>query len=256
MRVKMLLMLLLLVISPLLITSPGPAQTPTEPEKPLYKTTGNEATLIGAISVKGSVPKPRQIDMSADPLCVELNDKREIDWLLTNEGGLLNAFVYLKSGDSLTTYRFPLPDSQVELHHRRCYYSPHVVGLRVGQKLLIINDDPTHHNTHPTPKLNREWNQTQPPGAEPLVKTFSLQEVLIPFRCNQHPWEKAYVGVLDHPFFAVTDQFGNYEIRGLPTGTYTLVGWHERLGEQQMEITVRSGENRRVDFTFDAEKKP
>ena len=90
----------------------------------------------------------------------------------------------------------------------------------------------------------------------PVVKIFTRPEMFIPFKCNQHPWEKAYVSVMDHPFFAVSDGLGRFEIRGLPPGSYTLVVWHERLGEQQVEITLSPGENRNADFTFDADKKP
>jgi hypothetical protein len=122
--------------------------------------------------------------------------------------------------------------------------------MRVGQVLRILNGDPTAHNTHPTPKLNVEWNQTQPPGGEPLTKTFARQEQLVPFKCNQHPWEKGWVGVMAHPFFAVSDEIGKYEIRGLPPGTYTLVAWHEGLDDQQVEITLAPGEIRRFDFAF------
>ena len=96
---------------------------------------------------------------------------------------------------------------------------------------------------------------SQMPHSSPLIKTFTRAEVLIPFRDNQHPWEKAYVGVLDHPFFAVTDEIGNFEIRGLPPGRYMLVVWHEKLGEQEREITVVDGESRKIDFTFEIEKK-
>jgi hypothetical protein len=94
------------------------------------------------------------------------------------------------------------------------------------------------------------------PNSPPVIKIFTRPEQLIPFKDNQHPWEKAYVAVMDHPFFAVSDEFGRFEIHGLPPGTYTLVVWHELLGEQQVEITIAPGENRNADFTFDADKKP
>jgi hypothetical protein len=61
--------------------------------------------------------------------------------------------------------------------------------------------------------------------------------------------------VFAHPFFAVSDQLGNYEIRGLPAGTYKLVAWHEKLGEQELEITVVPGESRKIDFTFEVTEK-
>lgn len=225
------------------------------PEKPLYNSTGNEATVTGTINVTGTIPKPYRIDMAADPICGQLNLKPRTDFLIVRDNKLQNAFVYLK-GESLSAYRFPVPDSDVVLVQRNCFYSPHVLGLRVGQQLQIVNADPTLHNVHPTPKLNPEWNQTHPPNVQPMVKTFRRAEVLIPFKDNQHPWERAYVAVMDHPFFAVSDELGRFEIRGLPPGTYTLVVWHERLGEQQLELTVTPGEIRNADFTFDVEKKP
>ena len=193
--------------------------------------------------------------MGADPVCVELNSKPETESLVANENKLVNAFVYVKNRELFQTYRFEEPDTEVTLERKNCRYKPHVIGLRVGQQLTIVNADPTHHNTHPTPRLNPEWNQTQPPGGAPLRKAFHRPEVLIPFKCNQHPWEKGYVAVMDHPFFAVSDALGNYEIRGLPHGTYTLVVWHEELGEQELELTLVAGELRRVDFTFEVKKK-
>ena len=95
-----------------------------------------------------------------------------------------------------------------------------------------------------------------PPSSPPFVKTFIRPELLIPFKDNQHPWQRAYLGVMVHPFFAVTDEFGRFQISGLPPGSYTLVVWHEKLGEQQVEITVAPGEIRNADFTYDADKKP
>lgn len=232
------------------------AQTsPESSEKPLYNPTGNEATVTGTINVTGTISKPRLIDMAADPICGELNLNPRTGDLIVREDKLQNAFVYLK-GDSLKAYRFPVPDIDVVLVQRNCFFSPHVLGLQAGQQLQIVNADPTVHNVHPTPKYNPEWNQTHPANAPPIVKTFSRAEVLIPFKDNQHPWEKAYVAVMDHPFFAVSDEYGRFEIRGLPPGTYTLVVWHERLGEQQLKITVAPGEIRNSDFTFDSEKKP
>lgn len=248
-----------LVLTLLFLVSLSPAasfQNPQEtPARPLYTPTGKEATLVGMITADGELPKPKKIDMTADPVCIELNRGRaETDFVLTNNQQLLNVFVYVKSGEPLKAYRFAVPESEVVLERKNCRYSPHVLGIRVGQKLSIVNSDPTIHNTHPVPKLNPEWNQTQAMGSEPIVKAFKRPEQFIPFKDNHHPWEKAYLGVFDHPFFAVSDAFGNYEIRGLPPGTYKLGAWHEALGEQEIEITVAAGENRRLDFTFESLK--
>ena len=231
------------------------AQTPSEsPEKPLYNPTGNEATIIGTINVTGTIPKPNGIDMWADPVCMDLNPHPKVDWLIVNENKVQNAFVYLK-GETLNTYRFAVTDSEVTLQRTNCFFSPRVLGVLVGQRLLVANGDRTQHNTHPTPKLNPEWNMSAAPNSAPVVKIFTRPEMFIPVKCNQHPWEKAYLSVMDHPFFAVSDQLGRFEIRGLPPGSYTLVVWHERLGEQELEITIAGGEMRNADFTFDADKK-
>jgi plastocyanin len=226
-----------------------------EPEKPTYFPTGNEATLVGTITLKGTPPKPKLIDMPADPVCQNLNRNPTTESVITNHGRLANVFVYVK-GDPLNAYRFAAPESDVILNQRSCYFEPHVFGLQAGQNLQIINSDPTFHNVHPTPRLNPEWNYSQPNGAPPLTKTFRRAEVMIPIKCNQHPWMRAYVGVLNHPFFAVSDRSGKFEIRGLPAGTYKLVVWHEVYGEQEIDVTLAPGESRNADFTFDVDMIP
>ena len=252
MRHKFPLITLLVLIS--LLSLPVASQTTQEiPEKPLYYPTGNEVSLIGTISVKGELPPNYRIDMAADPVCVKLNPGAQIDTIMTNQNYLMNAFVYVK-GDTLKGYRFEIPDSPVVLQQRNCRFEPHLLGLRVGQPLQIINADPTVHNVHPTPKLNQEWNYSQAPDAPPMVKKFARAEVLIPIKDNQHPWERAFVAVMDHPYFAISDKLGKFEIRGLPAGTYKLVVWHEEFGEQEIEVTLVSGEIRSADFTFDASK--
>ncbi len=245
--------LMLLLLIPLSLSSP------LLQEKPLYKPTGNEATLLGVITLKGTPRKPLKFDMTADPVCIDLNKTPATDpSIMINDDKLLNAFVHVK-GESLSAHRFELPGSEVVLQHVNCQFAPRVFGMRVGQTLAVLNNDPTQHNTHPTPKINQEWNQSQAPHGPPIMKTFKREEALIPIKCNQHPWEKAYVGVLSHPFFAVTNELGSYEISGLPPGTYKLVGWHEAFDEQELEVTLAPGETRRVDFIFDLEnglKKP
>jgi Carboxypeptidase regulatory-like domain len=155
-------------------------------------------------------------------------------------------------GEVLKAYVFDLPDSPAVLEHKGRRYDPHVLGIRAGQPLLILNNDPTHNNTHPTPRNNPEWNQTQPPGAPPVERVFLRPETFIPFKSNHHPWQKAYVGVFSHPFFATSDALGQYKIEGLPPGQYTVVAWHERFGEKTVEISVAQGEAKNISFTFEA----
>ena len=253
MRYMMLVLTLLFIVS----LAPGASfQNPQEtPTKPLYQATGNEAALTGTISFNGEVPMQKRYDMTADPVCVEQNRKPAYtNDLLVNQQRVLNTFIYVKDGEALNNYRFEVPESGVTLAHKDCSFSPRVLGVRTGQRLFVINSDRTAHNTHPMPKYNLEWNASQAAGGEPLVQTFSRPEQFIPVKDNMHPWQRAILGVFDHPFFAVSDNSGNYEIRGLPPGKYKLVAWHESLGERVMEITVVPGESQKIDFTFDLAK--
>jgi hypothetical protein len=128
-----------------------------------------------------------------------------------------------------------------------------VMGAMVNQKLNITNSDPTQHNIHFTPKNNPDWNQSQPNGAPALTHSFARSEVLVPVKCNQHPWMKAYVGVLKHPFFAVSAEDGTFTIKGVPPGTYTVAAWHEGGAtgtEKTMSVTVPASGSAKADFAF------
>jgi plastocyanin len=138
----------------------------------------------------------------------------------------------------------------VALDQHGCMYQPHVLGVMAGQKIDIKNSDTTNHNIHPLPQTNQEWNESQPPGSDVKVQSFPRQEVMIPVKCNIHPWMRSYIGVVSHPFFAVTGDDGTFTIKGLPPGTYTIETWHEKYGTQDQQITVGPKESKTVDFSF------
>lgn len=228
----------------------SPGQDPSS-SKRAYVRTGQEATLSGTVTFTGTPPKALKIDMSADPSCYEKNPDPKTEWFVVSNERLANVLVYVTS-NILENYSFEPPSSAVVMEHKGCRYEPRVLGIQARQPLSIANSDSTQHNSHPTPKNNAEWNQSQAIGSPPIVKTFERAELLIPFRDNQHPWEKAYVSVFSHPFFAVTDTNGNYKIEGLPPGSYNVVAWHERLGEKTVEVLFVPGESRHVGFDFGA----
>ncbi|HVQ39714.1 MAG TPA: hypothetical protein VMS31_19395, partial [Pyrinomonadaceae bacterium] len=193
------------------------AQGPSSNKK-AYERTGLEVTLSGTATFSGPPPKAQKIDMSADPECYVDNLDPETESVVVNNEKLANVVVYASSNFILDNYSFEPSSATVVMEHKGCRYVPHVLAIQTGQHLSINNSDQTTHNTHPTPKINQEWNQSQPVGGRPLAKAFSRTEVSIPFKDNLHPWEKAYVGVFTHPFFAVSDANGNFKIEGLPPG--------------------------------------
>ena len=223
-----------------------------------YTSKGDEGTVTGAIAYNGAAPAPKKIDSSADPVCAQRNPNLTTEDVVVKDGKLANVFVYIKDGTTadgkkFADLAFSTPSDAVTLDQVGCHYKPHILGIQANQKLRITNSDPTQHNIHPTPRVNPEWNQTQPNGAPPIEKTFARPEVLIPVKCNQHPWMKAYVGVLRHPFYAISGEDGTFTLKA-PPGDYTVAAWHEKGGpngtEKTMQVKVPANGSVKADFTF------
>jgi plastocyanin len=173
--------------------------------------------------------------------------KGEVKFEGTPPKGTANVVVYVSDG--LTSRNFQPPQEAAVFTQKGCQYKPHVLAMQANQKLEVVNDDETTHNIHPSPANNREWNMTQPHGA-PLEQTFAREEIAIPVKCNVHPWMRGYIAVFKHPYFAVTDKDGKFEVKDLPPGTYTISAWQEKLGTQTQKITIGTGESKSLDFSF------
>jgi len=183
--------------------------------------------------------------MSYDPDC---KGKAFSESLVVNKGALANVFVYVKNG--LGDLTFSAPQSPAVINQSGCQYRPHVLGVMAGQPVEFKNDDSTTHNVHVMPKVNTEWNRSEMPGAQPFQTTFDNPEIMMPVHCNQHPWMNMYVNVVKSPFFAVTDAAGNFQIKGLPPGKYTLAFVHEKLGEQDRDVVLQAKEIKKLDLSF------
>jgi plastocyanin len=208
-------------------------------------------SIAGRVTFEGAAPKPGVVRMDSDPNCVKEGTQSAEETLIVGDGGSLqNVFVYVKDG--LGNLRFPVPSAPAVLDQKGCQYVPHVIGVQVGQALDILNSDPTLHNVHAVPKANQEFNMGQPLPGIRHTHQFSTREVMVPFKCDVHPWMQAWVGVLDHPYFAVTGPDGSFSLKGLPPGTYTIEAWHEKLGTQTQSVTIGEKESRDIAFTFTA----
>jgi hypothetical protein len=128
-----------------------------------------------------------------------------------------------------------------------------VLGVRTGQTVRIVNSDETLHNIHAFAKKNKEFNIGQPVKGLSTERAFEVPEVMIPIRCDVHKWMGAYLGVVDHPFFTVTESDGRFELSGLPAGTYVVEAWHEQYGFRQSSVALGEDETRSVAFSFGAE---
>jgi hypothetical protein len=224
-----------------------------------YKPSGQEGSITGTISFTGTAPAPKGISMDADPVCSSSNPDPHAEDIVVNGDKLANVLVYIKDGKagdkSIKGFKFDPPSTPATLDQHGCHYVPHVLAMQVNQPFNIVNSDPTAHNVNVDARQNEKFNQGQAPGAAPITKQFRREETVIPVKCNQHPWMRAYIGVLSHPFFAVTDKDGHFEIKGVPPGTYTVVAWHEKYPKGQTQpVTVGASEAKQTNFSFAAEQ--
>ncbi len=211
------------------------------------KTAGS---VIGTVRYLGLRPHPKPIDMSEDPACVEAHHAKAYDesLLVGSNGKLANVFVYVKSG--LEGKHFETPATPVVIDQKGCWFHPRVLGIQVGQPLRVLNSDPVTHNIHPLAEVNREWNHSQGPGDPPLARKFIKPEVMIRVKCNIHSWMHAFIGVVDNPYFDVSNTDGTFQIHNLPPGDYVIGAWHEVLGSQEQKVTVQASSEATANFVF------
>ena len=236
------------------VNTEQPSTPKSEPAPVYFKVDpATAASVTGTIHYKGPRPAPKPIDMSEEPACVEAHHGKAYDesLVVSKSGALANAFIYVKSG--LEGKTFAIPSTPVAIDQSGCWFRPRVMGIQTGQTLQVINSDPVTHNIHPMAEVNREWNHSQGAGDPPIARRFIKPEIMIRVKCNIHSWMRAYIGVVDHPYFAVTGADGAYEIRNLPPGDYVIEAWQETLGTQEQSITVAPSGKVETDFTFKGE---
>jgi hypothetical protein len=195
-------------------------------------------SIVGTVTFTGTPPKMKPIDMAKEPSCAAQHKEPVMtENAVTGPGNTLEwVVVYISEGDQLVSP----PGTPVKFTQEGCQYLPHVLAMQAGQQLEIINADKTSHNIHPLPRLNPEWNKSQPPGAPPIETSYNKSE-FIAVKCNIHPWMHGYFAVLPTGNYAVTGGDGKFAITGLPPGKYTLTAWHEKFGTLSQQVTVGAG---------------
>lgn len=225
--------------------APDAPKTPAGPPGKL-----GTASVSGRVSLEGVPPANERVAMSTDPFCAGQHPgETELPaYAVASDGALANVLVRVTTGVSGV---YPAPREARQLDQKGCAFSPRLLALRTGQPLDIVSSDATLHNVHAVAKENRSFNLGMPAPGTRFTRTFEKPEI-VAFRCDVHPWMRAWVAVEPHPFFAVTGPDGRYAIRDLPAGTYTIQAWHEKLAPQAFTVTVADGEAKEHDVSFTA----
>ncbi|HUE96461.1 MAG TPA: carboxypeptidase regulatory-like domain-containing protein [Longimicrobiaceae bacterium] len=206
-------------------------------------------SISGTITFYGTAPTNPTIDMRAEAACLEKHEGTPVqESVVVNDNGTLrNVFVYVKEG---LTQSYPATGATPEIDQDGCVYEPRVLGVQPGQNLTIRNSDPVLHNVNARPTTNRGFNISQPQAGMTSERSFASPEIMIPVQCDVHGWMHAYIGVVDHPYFAVSGDDGSFRIENLPPGNYVLETWHEVYGTQTTPVTVPPNGNVEVDVGY------
>lgn len=219
-----------------------------QPRTPTPLDSATVGTISGTVTFGGPAPTMKQLSMTGD--CALLHRGRPVlaGDALVDDGKVENAFVYLKEG--LGDRVFAVPETAVTIDQAGCIYRPRVVGVQTCQPLVFVNSDPMLHNVHGTPQLSTAWNFSM--GAQGSRRTLRLErpEVPVAVRCDVHPWMQAFVGVLDHPYFAVTTADGAFTLRDVPPGEYVVASWHERFGAREARVTLAAKGTQQVGLAY------
>jgi hypothetical protein len=212
-----------------------------------------EGSITGSVKLTGTPPHMKGIDMSKDPYCVKQHEGNPVKMenvVLGSGGGLANVVLYISEGLSGAAAS-ATPSEEPTFDQKGCMYTPHVIALDVNQKYKVTTSDQTTHNIHPLPAPgsgNIGWNKSQPPGAPPIETSWKAPE-MISVKCNIHPWMHGWHAVVKGPY-AITGEDGNYTIKNVPPGSYTVTAWQEEYGTQTAKVTVAAGQAGKADFTF------
>jgi plastocyanin len=203
--------------------------------------------VAGAVKYAGAASAPKKIEVSKDhEVCGKMPKVLE-DLLVGANKGVRNVVVSVQGVAGAKA-----PTAKATLDQNGCHFSPHVTVVGVGAPLEILNNDGILHNIHTFSTANPAFNEAQPKFKKVMTKTFAKPE-MFKLACDAHNWMSGWMVVTDTPYYAVSDEQGNFTIKDVPAGTYTVQYWHEKLGKQTKQVTVAASGEVRADLEFPAQ---
>jgi len=221
------------------------ARTPT----PLDRS--QTGSITGRVRFTGTPPAPETVAVANDPTCAAAHPAGlVVNEVRVQDGALADALVYVARG--LEERVFAVPDEPVVIDQRACLFVPRVAGVQVGQRVEFVNSDDTLHNVHGSPSASAPWNFGLGVQGARRALVIEHAEVPVPVRCEVHPWMRLDLGIVDHPYFAVTGDDGAFTLAGVPAGHYVVAAWHARLGSREQSVDVAAGASANVELVFSA----
>ena len=199
-------------------------------------------TISGTVKFKGNAPAPKKLDVGKDKEVCAKTPKMDQS-LLVKDGNLANAVVMIKDiskGKKADT-------KAVTLDQNGCEYAPHVLAFVAGTPVEVLNPDGVLHNVHSYSKINKAFNMAQPKFKKKLEVKLDKPEA-VEVKCDVHGWMQGWLVATESPYFAVTDDSGNFKLDNVPAGSYTVEVWHEKLGKSTQKVTVKAKADVKANF--------
>lgn len=218
----------------------------------LYAYEGSDVSGGGIISgstlFSGTAPARGKVEITKDKeVCAA--EEHMSDLLIVNGNKIENVIVSIT--DIEKGKKVVIPSSNPSLDQNGCVFKPHVIAVAAGTSIDIINSDSVTHNVHTYPEENSAMNKAQPPSLKVIsIATEFGEEDPMKVACDYHGWMSSWVGIFEHPYFAVTGADGAFSLDSVPPGAYEVKAWQEELGELVKTVQVKAGETTSLDFEF------
>lgn len=222
-------------------------------EFPAAAQDGDWGTVKGVVVLSGAMPKLPPINVDNDRAhCLSKGDIPNEDWVVNPKNkGIRWTAVWLQPTDKTAKMKIhpkleAIKDKEVSIDQPCCKFEPRVLAMREGQVLNVKNTAPVAHNINYVAIRNESGNVIIPPGGQYKIQTLKADRLPLAIKCDIHRWMRGYVRIYNHPYFAVTDENGAFEIKDAPAGTYRLVSWQEAIGwgpgdGDGIEVTIKGG---------------
>ncbi len=235
-----------LTLVPLFLVACGGATCPERPA-PTPLDRGTTGSITGAVTFHGEPPPSTPVPMEQSCAALHAGPVTAGD-VLVKSHRVQNAFVYIRDG--LGDRVFPQPAAPVEIDQKGCLFTPRVVGAETCQGIVFLNSDPVLHNVHGFPKSSSPWNFSLSQSGTRRAVRVPAPEAMIRVGCDVHAWMQAYIGVVNHPYFAVTGADGAFTLKDVPPGDYVVASWHERFGTREQKVKVGPKEEQAIAFAY------
>ena len=200
-------------------------------------------TISGTVKYEGTAPAPKPVEVTKDKEVCGLHQHFQEDLVVGSDGGIANAVVIVKGAKG------DMKPGDVTFDQKGCDYVPHVLAFPAGSTVKIVNSDGILHNIHTYSTANPSFNMAQPKFKKVIEQKVEKPEV-IKVTCDAHGWMHGWWVATDTPYFAVTDDKGNYTIKDVPAGDYTVEVWQEKLGTEDQKASVKDGATATTNFSM------